>query len=242
MFTDLRYQRGFTLFEVMMAVAIVAMIAGSLLVMVQTMTSSTADVYQINSRYDQGLSLMRALRTQFHNLPPQAVIQSLEGGNGETGYNGLIISNGPSIFRGNHSSARSTVTILREEAQANGQKQLVAIFPGQAALDGKRGKDLKDEPKVVLLNNIKSMEWGFAAANQKGVLTNWVGQTTRPVMIMLNLQLSDLLEPVSGTFYLPRTISISPLSALQNNAIPLKDETEGPAPQNKTPAPQQGRR
>jgi len=205
---------GFTLLEMMMALAAFILLVSAVFTLMSGVIQSTATLQNNQNLHDQTSALNAFMKKKLEQMPANSTIVSYQRGEGEG-----LLQNG--IIFGNLNFA----TAIDAKAQPNGYYTLrIATFETSAAPD--QPPDARqvlllaattDDPTMTwtpLMTDIKMLDWKFLDFNA----TQWVdlwSSTSPPNLVEFSLQPSGDLQQSTMDFWLPKidTISLNTSSA-----------------------------
>jgi prepilin-type N-terminal cleavage/methylation domain-containing protein len=205
-----RIARGFTLLEMMITLAIFALLAAAVFGLIVGVLQSTSTLQDNQNRRDQVTALHSFLKKQLGTLPAQSSVVSYQRGAGEG-----LVQNGI-IF-----GTKNQATAIDAKVQVNGYYTLrvtnlaTAIVQGQ--VQDPRQVLLQsvttDDPSVVwttLVEDVKSLDWKFLDFNSTVWVELW-NSTAKPNLVEFSVQTAGDLQPTTMDFWLPRidTVNIS---------------------------------
>ena len=209
--SPLKYLKAFTLLEVILSMAIMALLAAS----VYAITSSS--ITAARTAMDQQLVLrrldafLRITRNAFLNLPGQGTI-ALEMGKekGVAAEPRLILGKVQGLF--GMPSLGGASLMLAAKARSDGTRTICMVRIPTRLCD----RDLEaamNAPGMPLLPKIRKPRWSFmAGANGDGAAAwkeEWPSGSPRPLLVRLQLEIDEIPYPIEAIFYVP------PISAPQ---------------------------
>jgi prepilin-type N-terminal cleavage/methylation domain-containing protein len=228
-----RNDSGFTLFEMMITLAIFLMLAAAVFGIMAGVIQSTSTLQDNQNRRDQVEALTAYLKKQLVELPTSSTLVSYQRGTGEG-----LLQNGIIFGTVNLASA------LDGKIQSNGYYSLrVATFSTGASLD--QGQDARqvllqlvtaDDPTLVwtpLITDLKTLDWKFQDVNVVQWVDLWTS-TTKPNLVEFSMQIAGDLQPTTVDLWLPKidTVSFAAARGRGGNQTPAP-----PQPPRLSPAP-----
>ncbi|MFZ4681533.1 MAG: prepilin-type N-terminal cleavage/methylation domain-containing protein [Terrimicrobiaceae bacterium] len=177
--------RGFSLFEIILAAAIFVLLAGGVYFAVSTSVLAASELGREQMDARKLGALADFLRRGFQNLPAQAGI-SLRAKEKEAGNSvQLIIARAAGAFAAGAMTAQGTGVVLATEPDGRGSSSFrVTRFPGRLNGD-ERDRYLETASWLPLLDEVQSLRWRFFDRNSKRFLETWDNEGERPEMVEL---------------------------------------------------------
>jgi len=206
--------RGFTLLEMMITLAIFLLLAAAVFGLLTGILQSTSRLADNQNRRDQVAALNAFLKNKLDGMPAGSTIASYQRGDGEG-----LLQNG--IIFGN----RNLATAIDAKVQDNGYYALrLTSFATTAGSD--QPQDARqvlqqgvttDDPTLVwtpLLGDLKTLDWKFEDFNA----TQWVdlwNSSNNPNLVEFSLQPAGDLQPTTMDFWIPKIQAVSGSTAPQ---------------------------
>jgi prepilin-type N-terminal cleavage/methylation domain-containing protein len=204
----LRSKRGFTLFEMVITVVILLVLAGMVFVLMTGILTSAATLEDNQNRNDQLTALDDFIKTKLMSLPARSTIASYARGDGEG-----LVQNG--IIFGNTNLA----TAIDGKIQPNGL-YLLRLTTFATTENSQESQDARvtltqavttDDPTLTwteLIKDVKTMAWKFQDPTQVQWDTAWTANNT-PNLIEFDMQGGGDRLPTTMDFWVPK---INPIS------------------------------
>ena len=219
--------RAFTLLEVILSMAILAMLAAS----VYAITSSS--ITAARTAMDQQLVLrrldafLRVTRNAFLNLPGQGTV-SLEIGKGKGGETEprLILGKVQGLF--GMPSLGGASLMLAAKARSDGTRTICMVrIP--AHLSDRELETALNAPGIPLLPKVRRPRWSFS---EGGVWKEeWPTGSPRPQLVRLQLDIDEMPDPIEAIFYVPPVAAPHvPPPTTQTPQAPKTTASPSPAP------------
>ncbi|MBI4024411.1 MAG: prepilin-type N-terminal cleavage/methylation domain-containing protein [Verrucomicrobia bacterium] len=201
---------GFTLLEVMLAVALLALLAGGLFAIVSGTMASAAELHQRQNRQQQVEGLVALCQRTFRTLPSSA---SLQGGvREESGVYlpEVILRQAPAAFSWGDPSVALPTAVLRARPQVGGLFGLGLLREHDSS--GVESSSESERPVrwLMLLSDIRKLEWRFYDSRTATWMEEWNDHALRPSLVELTLTLAGELSPVRFIFWLPPLARTAP--------------------------------
>jgi prepilin-type N-terminal cleavage/methylation domain-containing protein len=196
------FSRGMTLIEVMLGLAILAILVGGVMAIVDSTLTSTGIATAIFRRTQNTAALTDYFRRVFFTLPPAVRFQATVA-NDDARRQTVIFDNAPGMLswgRGRDGPPDTRVSFYTK-AGANGGLDLFARkeFPERAKVT--------NPPPVALSAGLKSCRWEFYNAQTKRWQDNWDDVTVRPKAVRLRFQLADAPDETLAVLSLSPVLS-----------------------------------
>lgn len=194
-------QQGFTLFEVMLSVVILAMLAGGIFGTISGVVSAVDVLQTEQNRLTSRSALVELLRKGFASLPPKpTLLLEARESNGEL-LPEMWIENAPGILAWGKERAFSGIVVLGLDKTADGLFNLVVRR--LSADETTRNRQTPEE--LVLVEGIRVLRWDFYDDQDRRWAGVWDDKARLPNLIRLEMQLQGESEPEQITFALPWT-------------------------------------
>lgn len=156
-----RRDQGFTLLEIILAVFVMSMLIGSIFAVVSGTVQLTADMAQVQQADAREHGLQRLCERLFTGLPAHGQVRLRTKQNGSRYLGQLALRHAPQIFGVERRTGRG-LTLLETEEMPDGYLRLVMRwFTEEQMGSWEQGKSEEGQSKLVLMENISVLEWGF---------------------------------------------------------------------------------
>jgi prepilin-type N-terminal cleavage/methylation domain-containing protein len=191
---SLEYQRAFTLLEVMVGMAMLALLIGGAYAIVSHTITVIQTVKDIQNRNAEIENLFFTCRQSFESLPQNALIDASLVSDQKNTVPQIRIQNAPNFF--NFKPYPVFVDKwLTTQAAPNGLIKL------QFKQEG--------EKPFTLIDNLQSIDWFFTDLRHQDWHSEWHDPVNRPVYIKLQLKFSDETEVHEAIFEIPQKLPSS---------------------------------
>ncbi len=206
--SSFRSKRGFTLFEMVITVVILLLLAGMVFVLMTGILRSAATLQDNQNRTDQLSALYAFIKTKLTMMPARSTIASYARGDGEG-----LVQNG--IIFGNTNLA----TAIDAKIQPNGL-YLLRLTSFATSESSQESQDARvtltqavttDDPTLTwtsLIPDVQTVSWKFQDATQVQWDTAWTASNT-PNLIEFDMQGGGDRLPTTMDFWVPK---INPIS------------------------------
>lgn len=199
--THSKWNRGFTLLEVSIAIMIIALISGAIFSLVQGVIAVTTQVEYGWNRHQQIYRFSELMRSTLRELPNNAVIESKE-----EDWNGfpaptLIIRGGTMDLGGASLLSGEWETVLQAREMRGGR---VGLYLFQRPVEGTRtAVEYQETEAIQLLPDMIYVNWEFKQANSNDWLVEWRAGNQKPALIRIELIPIETEESQFLTYWLP---------------------------------------
>jgi len=216
-------KRGFTLMEMMMALAIFILLSATVFGIIVGTLKSTSTLQDNQSHRDQMPALNAFLKKQFEEIGAQSFLVSYRRGDGEG-----LEQNGVAF------GGTGGATVIDAKAQPNGYYSLRlseirfeglsysnGTFIGFKLPQGVVSSDDTDIEWTPLIRDVRHIEWKFQDANSDLWFKEHINLGAEPNFVELSIQLAGDLQPTTMVFWIPRYWPVAltlPQSAGPNSA------------------------
>lgn len=220
---------GFTLIEVVIAIAILSLIVGGVMASVSACLQSVEIVRQERTQQVQRDALHSLLQRNLMAVPMDAVIRCRPGVGASGGPPALQLrARQPAfVFTSNPwKPGRSCESALMLRREADGSLTLGGGVAASETADFFTPERLAGPtfPWIPLVRGIRKAQWRFFDSAQDLWLEQWDRQDIRPTLIELQLEFMDASTPFRGVFWLPA-------SEVSETATGRNDPVANPSPE-----------
>lgn len=198
-----RWQGAFTLFEIVVVVAIFALLAGGIYATVGAALRATATLSEENIQQQRLNALVNLLRRTLHNLPANAIFSGgvrLQDGNGVPE---IVLRDAPGAFSWGLSAPANATIFLSIRPRLGGGKELSLMQLEGSLTEIERRDALGGGKWLKLLPDLRNAAWRFYDRNQQDWVEEWQEAAGRPPMIELTLEMLGEEAPRRYVFWLP---------------------------------------
>lgn len=197
-----KYARGFTLFEMVVVVAIFVLLAGGIYATVNAAVRATATLGEENLAIQRLNAFVSLLRRTFHNLPANAVFSGGIRAQDGDGSAEIVFRDAPGVFAWGLGGPSAGTAILSARPRLGGGRELsILILPGSLG-EMERREALRDGKWLRLLPDLREVQWRFYDEAQQDFVDEWP-EGNRPPLVELNLTLLGEEIPRKFMFWLP---------------------------------------
>ncbi|MEO0453108.1 MAG: prepilin-type N-terminal cleavage/methylation domain-containing protein [Verrucomicrobiota bacterium] len=195
-----RNQRGFTLLEMTLAIFIIALISGSIFVIIQGVMSIAQQVDYGWNRHQQIYRFSEMLRRTFRELPPNAsLISQDEKWNGKIAP--TLILRGMPLDLGRETSLDGQWETVFQARELRGGR--VSVYLHQRPVPGSRTEqDFIETEPIEIVPDLIYANWEFRQANSQDWIAVW-NAGSRPALIRLEIIPLETEESQFFTFWVP---------------------------------------
>ena len=194
--------RGFTLFEMVVVVAIFVLLAGGIYATVNAAVRATATLGEENLQIQRLNAFVALLRRTFHNLPANAVFSGGVRAQEGDGFAEIVFRDAPGVFAWGLGGPSAGTAILSARPRLGGGRELsILILPGSLG-EMERREALRDAKWLRLLPDLREVQWRFYDEAQQDFVDEWP-EGNRPPLVELNLTLLGEEIPRKFVFWLP---------------------------------------
>jgi len=192
---------GFSLFEIVIAMAILGLISGSVLAIIWQAGDSAAEIRDLDQRDEEVGRFLTLLRETVENLPPDGTLAITPSEESVSGYHELTIGNSPTAF-------------TFGEIVAGAEESVIALRPGEVSEMGEQLFDLalsradfapKDETGsgmvfrvgegdlmqadedgrywLTLVSGVRAASWRYWDDDQREWLDEWTDEESMPPLL-----------------------------------------------------------
>ncbi len=198
-------QRGFTLVEVLVAIAIFILLAGGIFSAVSVTTTASAEVSTSQLETARMDAFQTFLRTLFLNLPAESVMEvriRQEAGRGDVVE--LLMWPAPEIADFGSGERPSDGLAVAAQPDGNGNFTISLTNFDASEEPARRDAELIDSNWLPILPDIRTLRWRFGQQNGTPLVEEWGEPNGRPAMVDLELtRLDGSVMPLA--FWLPPT-------------------------------------
>lgn len=214
--------RGFTLFEMVVVLAIFVLLAGGIYATVNAAVRATATLTEENLQIQRLNAFVSLMRRTFHNLPANARFAGGVRAEGGDGFPEITLRDAPGVFAWGLGGPSAGTALLTARPRLGGGRELsLMLLPGSLG-EMERRDGLERGAWLRLLPDLREVKWRFYNLEQQEWVEQWL-EGERPPLVELNLQLLGEEVPRQFIFWLP------PVKEVALNEAGL--EAQGPPPE-----------
>jgi prepilin-type N-terminal cleavage/methylation domain-containing protein len=195
-------KNGFTLLEVILAIAIMAILIGSVFTVTNSSVMLSQSIVQNQTEHRQNTAFEDYLETIFMNLPFDANIELSEDGDGRQS---LTIQNPgtyfPSFLNDQYASAFMSSIIKNRDG-------LLDLRMSWSSIQSSELADSDYQQSLTLMENLTLIEWEIYSTKDKQWYTNWSTELARPSHIRIRYSNSNDPDENTRTFWIPPSAKI----------------------------------
>jgi prepilin-type N-terminal cleavage/methylation domain-containing protein len=204
-----RQSCGFTLFEVMMAIAIFVILVGGIYMAVSSAISASVHLGSVQMEARQQTSFVRFLRDGFLNLPAGAKISLLTRDMGQRGRMvELVIERASGAFETGVLETQGSGVVLAVIPDGKG----ASTFSMQRFVSGlsekERDQNLEAGSWLRVLEEVRTVRWRFWDKQEQKFIETWDRGDERPELVELTYSTSSEGE-MTSVFRLPVIVKSS---------------------------------
>ena len=197
-----RTTNGFTLFEMVVVLAIFVLLAGGIYATVNAAVRATATLTEENLQIQRLNAFVSLVRRTFHNLPANARFAGGVRAEGGDGFPEITLRDAPGVFAWGMGGPSAGTALLTARPRLGGGRELsLMLLPGSLG-EMERREALERGAWLRLLPDLREVKWRFYNAEQQEWLEEWL-EGERPPLVELNLQLLGEEVPRQFIFWLP---------------------------------------
>lgn len=198
-----RHDAAFTLFEMVVVVAIFVLLAGGIYATVNAAVRATATLNEENVQVQRINAFVSLVRKTFHNLPASARLNGTAGTLESGGGAEIVLREAPGVFAwGMGGPTRGTVLLTARPRLGGGREISLLTLPG--TLSEMELRDAVDRGAWLrLLPDLREVRWRFWDETQQDWTDNWPEGNDRPPMVELSLTMLGEDIPRTFIFWLP---------------------------------------
>ena len=194
--------RAFTLFEMVVVIAIFVLLAGGIYATVNAAVRATATLSEENLQIQRLNAFVSLLRRTFHNLPANAVFSGGVRSQDGDGFAEIVLRDAPGVFAWGLGGPSSGTALLSARPRLGGGREIsLMLMPGSLG-EMERREALQDGKWLRLLPDLREVQWRFYDEAQQDYVEEWP-EGVRPPLVELNLTLLGEEVPRKFVFWLP---------------------------------------
>ena len=223
-----RATRGFTLFEMVVVIAIFVLLAGGIYATVNAAVRATATLTEENLQIQRLNSFVSIERSTFPHLPAYARLAGGVRAEGGDGFPEITLRDAPGVFAWGMGGPSAGTALLTARPRLGGGRELsLMLLPGSLG-EMERRDALERGAWLRLLPDLREVKWRFYSLEQQEWLEEWL-EGERPPLVELNLQLLGEEVPRQFIFWLPPVKEVAPTEpAPEAQGPPREMEVEAP--------------
>ena len=216
-----RRTAGMTLLEVVLAMAIFALIAGGVHRIIGGSMQTAADLRSAHFRSNQVQTFFELLRETLRTLPAEAAIETRVDEAG--GLTSLLIRRAPTQLALGSAAVDYRTRVLATDRGVGGRQRLLLQLEPEEETGPLLDRREEMPPAVVLLADLRKVEWRFYERASATWLEAWTA-AERPALIELQIHLAGEAQPQVARFWLPDIQRAAPAGR------PGRSPSPGPSP------------
>lgn len=179
--------RAFTLLEVVLSMAILALLAGALYAMVGASVRGTSELEARENRVQQINGYLGLCRKIFRTMPGRGTLELRVTRQGENYTPELIFRNAPGLFQWGNEDNVYISTILGVRSQVGGLVNVSILQDKEDEIDSYLNGGTAKRPWLVLLPDLRKVEWEFYDPRTLVWMKEWKEGGVRPTFAELTL-------------------------------------------------------
>jgi prepilin-type N-terminal cleavage/methylation domain-containing protein len=197
-----KHARGFTLFEMVVVVAIFVLLAGGIYATVNAAVRATATLSEENLQIQRLNAFVALLRKTFHNLPATAQFSGGVRAEGGDGFPEIVLRDAPGVFAWGIGGPSAGTALLTARPRLGGGREIaLMLLPGSLS-EMERRDALERGAWLRLMPDVRSVQWRFYDEAQQDWVEEWA-EGNRPPLIELNLEMLGEDVARKYVFWLP---------------------------------------
>lgn len=197
------FSAAFTLFEMMVVLAIFVLLAGGIYAIVDVSIRATAALTDDSLQGQRLDAFVSLLRRTFHNLPATARLTGnvrVQDGDGSAE---IVLRDAPGIFAWGSVAPSGGAAVISARPRLGGGRDIgLLLVPGNPT-EMEWNSALEKGPWLKLLPDLRSVSWRFYSASLQDWVEEWTAEGERPSLIELTLEILGENTPHVFTFWLP---------------------------------------
>jgi len=231
-------RRAFTLIEVILAVAILALLGGAVASILQGSVASATALTEVSNRQSQIQCFIQLLNSTFRNLGSETLFIAQKNPIVDQSNLFLMFNNSHQLFLWHRDQSKFPAKVLTAWPSEKGVLSIgILEYNRYFKLTTTTESSFSATGwvhKIELLGDIKSLSWRFWNQATKKWSDDWRNPTQRPNGVELTLLLAESKVPSIHFFWIP-PIQIQNLNF--QNPTPIPPSTPSTAPTPPEPAP-----
>lgn len=204
-----RKPKGFTLVEVVLGIALLALLFGGIFAVARGALQISAEVTQ-NQQYSMRIhSYLELLRRTFEEMPGNGKVE-LRPLSGRGVESEVAFVEYPLAFAWSGVTAGSPVTVFQTTRGPSGWLQSRIYYLDEEMADDylENGKVDSAAPNLLIMDEIKMLQWRFYDQRTDEWMTEWEHtNNNRPSLIELNVEFLDGSNPIAVIFWIPTVVN-----------------------------------
>lgn len=214
--------RGFTLFEMVVVLAIFTLLAGGIYATVNAAVRATVTLTEENLQTQRLNAFVGLLRKTLHNLPATAQFSGGVRTESGEGIAEIVLRDAPGVFAWGMGGPSSGTALLASRPRLGGGREIaLMLLPGSLS-EMERRDALERGAWLRLLPDLRAVQWRFYDEARQDWVEEWP-EGTRPPLVELNLQLLGEEIPRKYVFWVPPVEEVN-FSPAAQEPPPLEEE------------------
>lgn len=203
-----RRPKGFTLVEVVLGLALMALLVGGVFAVARGALKVASEVTE-NQQYSMKIhSFLELLRRTCEETPGngKVILRPLDSRGNESD---VAFLEYPLAFAWSGVPAGSEAIVVRTTNSANGWLESKVYYLNEEQADEYINDERLDEsaPHLLLMDQMKMMQWRVYDQRNEEWVTEWEENTARPSLVELNVQFLDGSNPIAVVFWIPTVVN-----------------------------------
>lgn len=218
---NIRGAGGFTLFEMIVVVAIFVLLAGGIYATVNAAVRASATLSEENLNSQRVNAFISLLRRTFHNLPSTAEVFGGVRSDGGKNIPEIVLREAPGVFSWGAAGGSTSMALVSARPRLGGGKEISLLSLPSSLGDNDLRLAIERGNWLRLLPDLRDAKWRFYNDSTQEWAEEWEAGMERPKLLELSFELLGEEIPRTYVFWLP----------------PVKEPQEAPAPPSGTPPP-----
>ena len=200
---NVRKAGGFTLFEMIVVVAIFVLLAGGIYATVNAAVRASATLSEENLSSQRMNAFLSLLRRTFHNLPSTALVSGGVRADGGRNIPEIVLREAPGVFSWGTAGGATSMALISARPRLGGGKE-ISLLSLSSALEGNDLRAAIDRGQWLrLLPDLRDVRWRFYNDSTQEWVEEWEEGMERPKLLELSFELLGEEIPRTYVFWLP---------------------------------------
>lgn len=196
-------ERGFLLIEVVLAMAVLVLVTVGLYQVMQATIMAGEEVRAAKKRSQEINGLVELVRRTVGGIPGEAAVTSSARESGAGGFApALTFTDAPLALTFGAANAHYGPKSIVLVPQIGGLQSVAVEYEEDP--DSRRATRVGAPPTLVLMRDVRGIEWTFYDMRSRSWVEKWEQTTERPRLIRLRMSLPGYDEPYVATFHVPQ--------------------------------------
>lgn len=217
---------GFTLFEMIVVVAIFVLLAGGIFATVNAAVRASATLSEENLNSQRVNTFVGLLRRTFHNLPSTALVSGGVRSDGGKSIPEVVLREAPGVFAWGEGGGAASMVLLSARPRLGGGREFSLLSLPSSLGDNDLRNAIERGNWLRLLPDLREARWRFYNDSTQEWVEEWEEGAERPQLVELSFELLGEEIPRTYVFWLPPVKEPQQATNAPSGTPPPPDENQ----------------